>query len=553
MLYRLCSAILLLVAGSVLRANPPVKSTPQLDSTPVGASSSVAFSGVKYVNKGLVGVGVVSASTRDERGDTLGSFSSFKVDPLTWHRNADGSYAGVLYVLPDRGYNVAGLVDYAARLQRFEIVFTPDYTTHAVGQTQLKLNFKGTTVFTDFNGNVTTGLNPTSDALGDRPHLPTHKGKLTVDAEGLALRSDGTFYVSEEYGCTIYHFDRAGKMMGLITPVPALLPKFTDDSGFSGFTTEHHATKSQTGGRRANQGLEALDVTPDGHHLVAMLQSATHQDTIGNQDFNRAYTRLFVYNISKDSTPAKPAGHYLVELPVVNGKGKGGAPNKTAAQSELVALSSHTFLVLTRDSNGNGSGRSDYDAGAAATGYAHHPHVYKNVALVDITGATNLAGTVYESTYAPAVRGGTTAAVPLDLSPVSGIVAAKTIDFVNLLNIRQLARFGLNLNVLGESGASAARAAGHAVKAMDENSLAEKWEALCLVPCLDPASPDDYFLLVGNDNDFVTHDGMMVGAAYDGIIKTPGAETVENHNRVLVYRVTLPGYTARLEAGSRGK
>jgi len=59
--------MLLLVAGSVLRANPPVKSTPQLDSTPVGASSSVAFSGVKYVNKGLVGVGVVSASARDER------------------------------------------------------------------------------------------------------------------------------------------------------------------------------------------------------------------------------------------------------------------------------------------------------------------------------------------------------------------------------------------------------------------------------------------------------------------------------------------------------
>lgn len=542
---RLFSALVLAWFASELLASPPIKATPQLDPTPVGTPSHVSLGGVEYVNHGLVGVGVVPASARDERGDTLGSFSSFKVDPASWRRHADGSFAGTLYVLPDRGYNAAGLVDYAARLQKFEIVFTPDYGRVPVAQTQLKLAYKGTTVFTDFDGHLTTGLNPTTDTLGGRSPVPVFEGKLTVDAEGLALRHDGTFYVSDEYGCTIYHLDPSGKMLGLITPVSALLPKFTEASGVKGFTTDHAATKAQVGGRRANQGLEGLDITPDGRYLIAMLQSATLQDTIGDKDFNRAYARVFVYDISHEATPAKPIEHYLVELPVVDGKGAGGAPNKTAAQSELVALSKDTFLVLTRDSNGNGSGRADYHAGAAKTGYAHHPLVYKNVAFVSTAGATNLAGTKYETSYAPAVEGDLRAANPLRLAPVAGIVPARTTDFVNLLNAGQLARFGLNLNVLGAGGAAAAKAAGHDAKAMDQDSLSEKWEALALVPCLEPARPDDFFLLVGNDNDFITHDGMMVGKAYDGVVTTPREETVENHNRILVYRLTLPGYAAR--------
>jgi len=542
---RLCSALVLALFASALPASPPVKATPQLDPTPVGASSHVSLGGVKYVNHGLVGVGVVPASARDGRGDTLGSFSSFKVDPATWRMNADGSYAGTLYVLPDRGYNVAGLVDYAARLQKFELVFTPDYGRKPVPPTQLSLAFKGTTPFTDFDGHLTTGLDPTSDTLGGRSPVPAHKGKLTVDAEGLALGRDGTFYVSEEYGCTIYHLDPSGKMLGLITPVAALLPKFTEASGFKGFTTDHGAKHAEVGGRRPNQGLEGLDITPDGRYLVAMLQSATIQDTIGDKDFNRAYARLFVYDISQEATPTKPIEHYLVELPVVDGKGAGGPPDKTAAQSELVALSKDTFLVLVRDSNGNGSGRADYHAGATKNGFAKHPHIYKNVTLVSTVGATNLAGTKYETSYAPAVQGDVLAARPLRLGPVAGFVPAQTTDFVNLLNVGQLGRFGLNLNVIGASGAAAAKAAGHDVKAMDENSLSEKWEALTLVPCLDQAQPDDFFLLVGNDNDFITHDGMMVGKAYDGIITKPGDETVENHNRILVYRLTLPGYAAR--------
>lgn len=530
----------LLVAASTLSlcAGPITYTTPNLDPTAVGAVKTVSFGGANYLNKGLVGVGVFSSGAIDGLGDTLGSFSSFKVDATTWRKNADGSYAGTLYTLPDRGYNVTGLIDYAARIQKFDLSFTPDYTTNVVGQTQLVLTFKGTTRITDFDGNPSTAVNPTGTTLGGLSNVPVANGKLCIDGEGLAIRADGSFYISDEYGATIYNVSKSGKMLGVITPVQALLPQFSNPA-YSGFTTDAAAiaTGVQTGGRRDNQGMEAVDITPDGRYLVAMLQSATRQDTPSNLDYNRAYTRLFVYDITASGTPAAPVGHYLVELPTLSTKGVGAAANKTAAQSEIVALSRSTFMVLSRDGNGNGSGNAAYTAASASVGYADNPMVFKSVVLVSTAGATNLAGTVYETSYAPAVTGtGST------LAPVAGIVAATTTDFVNLLNVNQLARFGLNLNTVGASGAATAAAAGRSVTAAGTNSLSEKWEALSVVPCLDLANPNDYFLLVGNDNDFITPTGTMLGNAYNGLVTTAAKEVVENPNRILVYRVTLPGY-----------
>ncbi len=48
----------------------------------------------------------------------------------------------------------------------------------------------------------------------------------------------------------------------------------------------------------------------------------------------------------------------------------------------------------------------------------------------------------------------------------------------------------------------------------------------------EPARPNDYFLLVGNDNDFIARHCRMSGQSCDSAI--------DNDNRVLVYRVRLP-------------
>jgi hypothetical protein len=147
-------------------------------------------------------------------------------------------------------------------------------------------------------------------------------------------------------------------------------------------------------------------------------------------------------------------------------------PTATAAQSELVALSPSTFLVLTRDGNGNGSGDAAYNA--TGVRLADNPQVYKN-GRPRVQHGRRHESRRHRSTrpaYAPAVAGGTTATNPLNLAPVAGIAAAHGhVPFVNILNANQLARFGLNTNVLGTAGALAA---ANAALARNSNSLSAR-------------------------------------------------------------------------------
>lgn len=483
--------------------------SPFLDTTAPTVSSSVNLGGQNFVNKGLVGVGVFATNVIDGRGDTFGSFSSFKVDHNTWRKNANGSYSGTLYTLPDRGYNVVGLIAYPARIQQMGLTFTPDYTANNVGQTQLSLSLQRTISITDFAGQITTAVDPIGPTtLQGFNNVATAGGQFAIDGEGLAIRADGTFYVSDEYGATVYHVSKTGQMLGLITPPQAILPSFSVPT--TGFPTA--SASVQTGGRRDNQGMEAVDLTPDGRFLVTMLQSSTRQENLSSGNGpDRLYTRLMVYDVSQTATPTSTIGHYLVELPVFDRDGTGGIADRTAAQSELVALSPTTFLVLTRDGNGNGS---------ADTG---RPLVFKTVSLVTITGATNLSGTIYETGYTAAANG-------LAGGPTAGITAAQAVPFVNLLNPTQLGRFGIDTNFGAEGSAFP----------ININSLGEKWEALSIVPVLDAAAPNDYFLLVGNDNDFLGTSVTMLGQP--AVDATAGTSLADNPNRVLVYRVTLPGY-----------
>ena len=204
----------LLLAAATAPLFPANYGTPLLDATAPMASSAVSFGGQSYVNKGLVGVGVFSPNFVDGLGDTFGSFSSFKLDHASWRRNANGSYSGTLFTLPDRGYNVAGLIAYPARIQEMALSFTPDYTANVVAQDQLTLTFRRTIAITDFAGQLTTAVDPTGvTTLQGFNNVATAGGKFSIDGEGLARRADGSFYVSEEYGAAVFHVGADGRML----------------------------------------------------------------------------------------------------------------------------------------------------------------------------------------------------------------------------------------------------------------------------------------------------------------------------------------------------
>lgn len=67
---------------------------------------SVKLNGQTYVNKGLVGFGLIPSNFRESTGDTLGGIgSAIAIKYGTW-KATNTSFEGTFVVHPDRGFNV---------------------------------------------------------------------------------------------------------------------------------------------------------------------------------------------------------------------------------------------------------------------------------------------------------------------------------------------------------------------------------------------------------------------------------------------------------------
>ena len=445
-----------------------------------------------FVNHGLIGVGRTPADTRDKFGETTISSSGIVADLKAWRRDGD-SYLGTIYQLPDRGWNTGGTIDYRPRLHRLAIAFNPAAPAQ---RNAVIVTLADTILLTDANGEPLTGLDPDGmrPAANGFPDLPrASNGRISLDPEAVVLLPDGSFFISDEYGPYIFRFSPAGRMLGAIRPPEALIPLRNGQQNFSSNNPGPGASTpvppDPEAGRQNNQGFEGLALTPDGRTLAVILQSATRQDG-GTSAATREHTRMLFYDVSDPARP-KLTRHIVVQLPVfTDDRGR----RRIAAQSELLALDNHRFLLLCRD-GGNGYGLE------TATSR------YRRIELLDTRNATNLVGTTYEGPT-PVAPGG---------KLVAGITPAALASFIDINDNAQLRRFGL-----------------HNGEPNDRNNLSEKWESLALLPALDPTRPDDFFLFVGNDNDFMTQHGYQAGAAYKD------ASGVDIDSMFLVYRVTIP-------------
>ena len=95
------------------------------------AQAQTTLNGTQFSVQGLVGVGRLAANLRDEHGETFGSVSGLWANSASWARSGN-TYTGSFLAAPDRGYNIAGTIDYAPRLNTLQMVFTPA----AVGASQ---------------------------------------------------------------------------------------------------------------------------------------------------------------------------------------------------------------------------------------------------------------------------------------------------------------------------------------------------------------------------------------------------------------------------------
>jgi hypothetical protein len=468
--------------------------------TATRGGETVIIGDLTFVNQALVGVGRLPADLRDKFGETFGSGSAIAVDPKSWVRTPTG-YQGTFYMLPDRGFNVTGTTDYRARINKLFITFKPldDPAAVPVAQRQnsVAAALTDTILLTDAAGQSLTGLDPDGirRAANGFPDLPqASNGRVSIDSESLALLPDGGFFIGDEYGPYVYRFSPAGRLLAAIRPPEAFLPKrkgkdhfASNNPGPGGRAPEPPEPET---GRANNQGFEGLTLTPPGgKFLVAALQSATRQDG-GTSPETRRYSRLLYYDVADRERP-RLVREYVVPLPLFE---TADGERRVAAQSELLALDETFFLLLCRDS-GNG-----YGTGGATSRY-------RSIDLLDTSRATNIAGSRYDGTVPVAPNG----------KLVDGVVPATLTRYIDINETVELQKFGL-----------------HNGEPNDRNNLSEKWEGMALAPALDPANPNDYFLFVTNDNDFITQNGYQAGTPYKD------ASGLEVDTMILVYRITLP-------------
>ena len=203
------------------------------------AVASVSCNGQAYTYDGVAGFGSVVSDARDQYGDTISIGSSMTVK--NWKRSGKG-YTATLYGLPDRGWNTNGTQNTIPRVHIFDITFTPapDATVAKPAGPNLVFDYKRTILLSGPDGKPMTGLDP--DLSGGLtyagfPTLPaaTYTGdgfggpgagdtRIVLDAEGLVVDDDGSFWISDEYGPFVYRFNNNGQMVNAIQPPDALLP-----------------------------------------------------------------------------------------------------------------------------------------------------------------------------------------------------------------------------------------------------------------------------------------------------------------------------------------
>ncbi|WP_086593534.1 esterase-like activity of phytase family protein [Hymenobacter crusticola] len=262
---------------------------------------------------------------------------------------ADPRDPKVFYLLTDRGPNTAGTAANSIILGKAD--FTPQIGKFRVVGKSLVL--EQTILLKNAAGQALTGLpNPSGQGstgenafdLNGQPLAPDPEG---LDSEGLVLAADGTFWVSDEYGPHLTHFDATGRTLERINPF---------GTGTGGRTLPRVLAR-----RRPNRGMEGLTITPDGKTLVGLMQSPLYNPSSAAVS-GSTVLRVVTFDIATGATKQYA---YLMENASLTGC------------SEIAAITNTTFLALERDGNYGGSPTA--------------PATFKRVYKFDLAGATDLS------------------------------------------------------------------------------------------------------------------------------------------------------------------
>jgi len=162
-------------------------------------------------------------------------------------RNSDGTFDAI----SDNGYGTkANSADFNLRIHRI----APDFRTGRV----------------DVVGGITL-----TDPDGHIPFPLTRPDRVItgadIDIESVTRGADGTYWMGDEFGPYLLHFDRAGRLLAPPAPLPGVR------------APENPAGDPNLGG---SKGFEGITLSPDGRTINALLEGTVAGDTPGTLRLN---------------------------------------------------------------------------------------------------------------------------------------------------------------------------------------------------------------------------------------------------------------------------
>jgi hypothetical protein len=286
-----------------------------LPDTPIKAFQNAAFPG----------------SVANDRKVLLGSVGSD-----LWRGPKDT--AGEFWMITDRGPNGQIKVDGKNRRTFWVPEFNPAILRVKADGNEIRI--LQTLPIVGQSGKPVTGL-PNMKGVDETPYDYSGQSELSfnvngIDPEALVRTTAGDFWIAEEYGPSLLHVDRTGKVLKRYVP---------EDVKLSGADYPILSVLPKVYGRRKiNRGFEGLALSGDEKTLYAVLQSPLLNPDKATGDVSRN-TRLIVFDIQTEKVIAQYAYRFDVA------KEFDPHPKTTPDEmklSALVFLNSTTLLVLER-------------------------------------------------------------------------------------------------------------------------------------------------------------------------------------------------------------
>jgi hypothetical protein len=275
----------------------------------------------------------VRSATPTANINRLGFFSDLTYDAAT----------GTWFALSDRGPG-GGLIGYATRVEQMLIPVHP-VDGSLIGR-PLVLR---TILFTDRDGQPFNGLNPRL-LNGDAATL----GR-SFDPEGFAIGRNGHFYVADEYGPSLYEFDRRGRFLRAFDIPETLRPRQAD-----GALNLVDGRPTVVSGRQDNRGFEGLTFNASGTRLYAVMQDPLVNEGDRGDGRRGRFVRIVEFDVRTGASSAQYL-YPLESIATLNAITADTSDDFSATNqgrsiglSAITALSDHEFLVLERDNRGLG-------------------------------------------------------------------------------------------------------------------------------------------------------------------------------------------------------